>query len=129
MVIQAIKFGWLVDKSIQLPFLLLREENLIFWVIHKITWVTKISSSPIEKKTMKPDKLLKRKAMKQKIAPRNVAPERSCNGNTGNPKKKWNNTKKFHSVYHPYIDRTESNSRQRKRRPEHVTVKFLTTSI
>jgi len=44
--------------------------------------VTKISSSPIEK-TMKPDKLLKRKEMKQKIAPRNVAPERSCSGNKG----------------------------------------------
>lgn len=32
---------------------------------------------------MKPDKLLKRKEMKQKIAPRNVAPERSCSGNKG----------------------------------------------
>lgn len=39
-------------------------------------------------------------------------------------------TQKNFIVYtHPYIDRTESNSRQRKRRPEHVTVKFLTTSI
>ena len=50
-------------------------------MIHKITCVAKISSSPIEKSTMKPDKLLKQKAIKQKIAPKNVAPARSCNGN------------------------------------------------
>jgi hypothetical protein len=52
-------------------------------VIRKNTWVANISSSPTEKKTMKPDKPLKRKAIKQKIAPRNVAPERSCNCNKG----------------------------------------------
>jgi len=49
--------------------------------------VANISSSPTEKRMMKPDKPLKRKATKQKIAPRNVAPERICNCNKGSQRR------------------------------------------
>lgn len=40
--------------------------------------MAKISSSPTENRAMKPNKPFRQKAEKQKIAPRNVAAERSC---------------------------------------------------
>lgn len=48
--------------------------NFVFY----FTCVAKTSNSPTAKRTMKPYKLLRQKARKQNIAPKNVAPERSC---------------------------------------------------
>lgn len=45
-----------------------------------ITCVANTSSSPTEKSAMNPYKPFKQKEIKQNIAPKKVAPERSCNG-------------------------------------------------
>ena len=56
----------------------LEKNKIINLTLHfHFTCVAKTSNSPTAKRTMKPYKLLRQKAPKQNIAPKNVAPERS----------------------------------------------------